>query len=326
LQLFPANQNQAIAALKGHTLQARKRLIDRKSMDWSLAVLVPTKQLMREVSDAFRAEQPSMPAINHHAAIDMAGTVLAAEIIAFLLQPRRTAGDFEEFVGLLCNFFRGKGGDSPSSHDISESLAIEKALQKIFDTARKGQEPPVKSIIRPIRVGYDQCVALKPSGDPDKDWLAIRDMLAGCGCKRLTEVAEEARNVRLLDRGTQLREALSLDWRNSGAYKNALDIVRLAFVQEHFATSTRRESGVVVMNMHKAKGKQFDEVIIFEGWPRYANRKIVSNPHRIVPGNVIGENLTHARYNFRVSVTRAKVQTTIMTPEADPCILLRPQS
>jgi len=322
LYQFPANQNQAMAALKGQVLQARKRLIDKNSKDWSVAVLVPTKQLMREVSDAFRAVQPAMPTINHHAAIDMAGAILAAEIIAFLLQPRR-AGDFEEFVGLLCNFFRGRGGDDPSSTDISQSLAIDKALKKAIEFAKNGKEPPANSIIRRIRAGYDQCAAVNPIGGPDEDWLGIRDVLAGCGCTRLAEVAEEARNVRLLDRGTQLRDALSLDWRNNGAYRNALEIVRQAFVQEHFATSTRRESGVVVMNMHKAKGKQFDEVIIFEGWPRYAKNKIVSNPHRIVPGNMTGEHLTHAKYNFRVSVTRARAQTTIMTPEADPCILLR---
>ena len=322
LHQFRANQNQAMAALKGQVLQARKRLIDNKTKDWSLAVLVPTKQLMREVSNAFRVEQLAMPAINHHAAIDMAGAILAAEIIAFLLQPRRV-GDLEAFVGLLCNFYRGRGGDDPSNRDISESLAIDKASKRAIELAKKGKEPPANSIIRPIHAGYEQCAVFKPSGDPDKDWLAIRNLLAACGCKRLAEVAEEARNVRLLDRGTQLREALSLDWRNSGSYKNALDIVRQAFVQEHFATSARRESGIVVMNMHKAKGKQFDEVIIFEGWPRYAKNQLVLNPHRIVLGNVAGDHLTHAKYNFRVSVTRAKVRTTIMTPEVDPCILLR---
>jgi DNA helicase II / ATP-dependent DNA helicase PcrA len=326
LHLFPANQNQAIAALKAQALQARKRLLENNNTDWSLVILVPTRQLMREVSDAFRTPQPSMPVIHHHAAIDMAGAILAAELIALLLQPRAPTGDFEEFVRLLCDFFRGKGGDDPSNTDIAESVAIEKALRKALELANKGKEPPANSIIHPIRTGYEQCAALQPTGDPDKDWLAVRDIFAGCGCKRLAQVAEEARNVRLLDRGTQLREALSLDWRNNGGYRNALGIVRQAFIQEHFATSTRRESGVVVMNMHKAKGKQFDEVIIFEGWPRYANGQIVSNPHRIVRGNVAGDHVTHARYNFRVSVTRAKVQTTIMTPEADPCILLRPQS
>lgn len=322
LRKFPANQNQAIAALKGETLQARRRLLQEEKPDWSLAILVPTKQLMREVSDAFRTPQPSVPTIDHHAAIDMAGAILAAEFIAFLLQPRQPAGDFEEFVSLLCNFFRGKGGDDPSNVDVGESIAIDKALRKAIERAKEGKEPPANSIIRPIRTGYERCIALHPTGRPEKDWRAIRDMLLECGCKRLRQVGEESRNVRLLDRGTQLREALSLDWRNNGTYRNALDIVRQAFVQEHFAASTRRESGIVVINMHKAKGKQFDEVIIFEGWPRYDRGKLVANPHRIVPGNVAGDQITSARYNFRVSVTRAKARTTIMTPDSDPCILL----
>ena len=316
---YPPNKNQAPHALKIQIYSARERLIKQRGNSWSLAVLVPTKKLMRQVSEVLSQTEPE---IRHYAAIDVEGAILAAEILAFLLQPKLPEENIRELLGLLGNFFRGKGGDTLTAGAIEEVRRIERATEKVVECENTGKKLPQNSILHPILAVYQECRNLKFLGNPEKDWSTVRDILQNSDCKRLRQVAEEARNIRLLGRGTQLREALSQAWRETGAYTDALNIVRKSLAQEHFARSRKPETGIFVMNMHKAKGHQFDEVIIFEGWPRRNRRIIMSNFDRIVRGNRRENDSSYARQNLHVSITRAKSCTTIMTPRNDRCILL----
>jgi DNA helicase II / ATP-dependent DNA helicase PcrA len=325
LHVFEPNENQALALLSGQTLQARRRQLKAGKKDWTVAVLVPTKRMTRQVSDAFRDPLRSMPAIPHTAAVDMEGPVLAAEVIAYLLQQVPGSAGLETSIDLICAFYKGRNGDAPTKGNLAEADSVRKAFDKCTEKEAAGLPPPAKSIFHAMRDAVSTTRALRLTGGPDNDWIAVRTLLEESACPRLKEIASDVRNIRLLERGTALRQSLAQNWRVNGAYRNALTITRQAFVQEHFATASRPERGVIVMNMHKAKGKQFDEVIIFEGWPRFAGRKLVSNPDRIVRNNVITGDMGQARQNFRVSVTRARIQTTVLTPKADPCVLLLPK-
>lgn len=321
---FASNPNQAYASLVAQVLQARQRLIALGRRDWSLAILVPTKRMTRLVSDNLRAPFGNVPPITHTAAVDMEGPILAAEVIAFLLQQRSHSGGFNEFVEVLCSFFDGRGGAAPTKGHLADATRFRSALEKWNECLAKGKAPPGNSVLQATFAVHQAATAIALTGQPDADWAAVRAVLEAGSCTRLAEVAQEARNVRLLERGTQLRQNLLQDWRDTGGYKNALAVTRQAFIQEHFATAHKPESGIVVMNMHKAKGKQFDEVIIFEGWPKRVKGEIVGNPDRIVSGNVNSGAMIQARQNFRVSATRAKIRTTIMSPSDDVCILLIP--
>ncbi|MCJ2011860.1 UvrD-helicase domain-containing protein [Methylobacterium sp. J-076] len=321
---FASNANQAYASLVAQILQGRQRVIALGHRYWSLAILVPTKRMTRLVSDNLRAPFGNVPPITHTAVVDMEGPILAAEVIAFLLQQRRHSGCLDEFVDVLCGFFEGRGGATPTKGHLADAERFRSALDKWNRCLVKGKAPPGNSVLQATFLVHQAATAVALTGQPDADWMAVREVLEAGACSRLAEVALEARSVRLLERGTQLRQSLSQDWRDNGGYKNALAVTRQAFVQEHFATANKPESGIVVMNMHKAKGKQFDEVIIFEGRPKRVKGEIVGNPDRIVGGNVKSGAMTQARQNFRVSVTRAKIRTTIMSPNDDVCVLLTP--
>jgi len=305
------------------TYSARRRLVDSGKKDWSLAVLVPTKKMTLQVSDVFRDPPANMTEVHHSAVLEMEGIILAAQIVAFLMQPDKDGTHFERFLKRICDYFHGRGGDTVTKGDLKTADSIKQAYAEWTARQKAGKAMRQNSVLVSIMQVYGAAMALTRSGDPQKDWLAIRRVLSEGACPRLREAALDARNARLLERGTQLRQGLSQDWRDNGAYKNALEIVEQAFLQEHFSTSARPETGVIVMNMHKAKGRAFDEVIIFEGWPSVAKGQVVANLYRIVQSNLQERINDESRQNFRVSITRARRRTTILTPQNDPCVLLR---
>ena len=322
LQLFEPYPYMAMSKLVTTSYAARGRLVASGKANWSLAILVPTRKMTRLVSDCFRSPPAGMAAIAHTAVIELDAAILGAEIVAHLLQFNGDARHFDQFVYLLCSYFRGKGGDKPTRSALKEADGLADAYAKWCAALASGNPPHAKSVIQSVSTVYQTARAAILTGDPDKDWRTIRAILDDGPCARLRQVGSEVRNIRLLERGTQLRQRLTQDWRTNGAYWNALEIVRLAFVQEHRATGLKPETGVVVMNMHKAKGKQFDEVIIFEGWPVIQRRRIVANPHRIVRGNDRANATEDVRQNLRVSITRGRQRTTVLTPKGDPCVLL----
>lgn len=320
---FESIHIKAITKLITSVYSARARLLRKDKPNWSLAILVPTKKMTRLVSEALHEPPAKLTPVPHSASIDMDAAILAAEVIAHLMEPADDFNHLSTFVDLICNYFEGKGGSQPTQTALKEALRYRKAHAEYMTKTSLGKSVRTTSVIVKIIEVHNLVRNCDLKGDPDSDWNSIRRILASSSCPNLKEIAEEVRNIRLLVRGGNLRKDLANNWREFGSYKESLEIVRRSFIQEHFSKSSKPESGVVVMNMHKAKGKQFDEVIIFEGWPKWVGGEIVANTDRIVWGNANENVNSQARQNFRVSITRGKQKTTILTPVDDCCVLLR---
>lgn len=299
-------------SLKVHIIQACNWLKNTSSSDdWSVAVLVPSNILMLEISDVLQKEQAfsnnkTIPSIPHEVAIDSAGPSLAALFVSLLLEKGSTkACQVIDVLEVLTFHILGrKGGDPPSKADTEVALAIQKFISsgKIIGKNRKALVAECDDIANSVN-------DISFTGNIISDWKSIVETIKKASSPYIIKVVNDVKYLRLLRKGSQLYSSLNSLWRNNNTYLGASDAVSSALTQEHFSMSTKKWSGVNIMTIHKAKGKEFDVVIIYEG--RYQGR-IVSKPERI----------NQSQLNLRVAVTRAKKCAVIMTPKEDPCPLL----
>ncbi|KHM94962.1 UvrD/REP helicase [Xanthomonas vesicatoria] len=296
---------QSLHPLKQRVLRSAGRY--RRRPEWSIAVLVPTNKLAVSVFDYMRREANGLPSYPVDIAVSMEGPMLAGMIIALLLEPK------------VSN--QSLGADVLDAMALLETGRKERASATAIETARKlrGRAARVRqrgeaSYGQAVGAGVRQLVAdveaLELSGDPFSDWLSIRNLMTSNARPEIQAVATEARHMRLLRRGTQIETRLAEAWRVHGSYLNARELLRAALVEDQFAASSRTQQGVIVMTIHKAKGKEFDEVVVFEDlYNRYLR-------------NHGADSERSARFNLHVAATRARSAVAIMTPSRDPCRLL----
>lgn len=297
--------------IKYAVLQAINRLNKEQIPEWSIAVLVPTNALMLDVSDTLLKKQTLknkkvFPSISHEVAIETAGPSLACLFVAGLLDGGSiNSCTIEATMQSIINHVAGRHGSKPVP---KKELEFVSGIENYLLT-KKIQGKNRKALIDECSNLVDAVNEISFSGNIIADWKMLTGLLEHYQSDYLRHIENDAKYIRLLQRGTQLYSSLDGIWRETHTYKGAVDAVSNALTQEHFAMSTRKWNGVNVMTIHKAKGKEFNEVIIYEGV--YQNR-IVSAPERI----------DQARLNLRVAVTRAKKYAVILTPENDPCPLI----
>lgn len=266
---------------------------------WSIAILVKTKAETLQVSTYFTSIN-----INHDVIIDPAGPSLAASFIAKLMEPINDGIiSIDKIIKELLNHIKGRkekltGADGKICQVLEQFLETQKVRGK-------NNQQLINDILKLIE-GRQEIIF---SGVPEEDWLKVRSIFQSLTSQSLKDVYEDAKFLRLLNKGAILREKLAKVWRDNQCYHNAAQSVDEALTQEHFAMSSRKYNGIYVMNIHKSKGKEFDEVIIWED----AFKSLVKQ--NINP-------TSNDRILLRVAITRSRSHSTILTPQRNPCILL----
>jgi DNA helicase II / ATP-dependent DNA helicase PcrA len=292
-------QDEPLSPVKHATLAARQRLYRDGGDGWSLAVLVKSRDMMLQVSGYF-GSSGRLPEIPHDVLIDPEGPALAAVLIGGLLEGAAHPDDLKaRLLGDIIDHIRGRNGGDINQADLKLAGAL--SAHQNGGAIRGSTRIALMADIEAIATGR---MGLVLTGDPEADWLAVRQLIDTVGHSKLKQVADDARFVRLLNLGTQLRENLIARWRAGGSYVGAREIVSGALLQEHFSASTRVWTGVNVMTIHKSKGKEFDEVIVFEGW----------RTGRLLRDNANARDREQARLALRVAITRARNRTIVLTP------------
>lgn len=296
----------SLRPLKEKVLEAANRL--RRRDTWSLAVLVPSNTLAAAAFDYMQGAEHGLPRYPVDIVVSAEGPMLAGMLIALLLEPRTS--DIELGVAVLDALAAFEVGRSERAS--ATAIARSQRMRTLATAVRtRGDRGYGATGIGPgIRQLLIEVAHLQLTGDPVSDWRAVRTVIAASARAELQSVAKEARHMRLLRRGAQIEAALADAWRTHGAYVDARSLLRAAVVEDQFAATGRAHQGVSVMTIHKAKGKEFDEVIVFEGpFQRYFVQR---GP----------DSERSARFNLHVAATRARSHLTVMTPALDPCHLL----
>lgn len=276
--------------------------------NWSIAILFPSKKQVIQAYKYFSLYRKNKSnSYTLDLITDSEHQELAGYLFATLLEKFTSSEEVEkQIIEHLISYLRGRRGDKkPSKKDLNLSDALKKILEKGHIRGKQREK-----LIDEVKKISHQIFKYAPTGSPRTDWMNNLNLFEKSESKVLLEVSEDAKYIRLPDNGLQLISMLGESWREHGYYHEAGELFRKAIANERLLDDRTKPVQINIMNIHKAKGKQFDEVFLFEG--RHSGRFVHNE-------NDISEN---DKISLKVAVTRAKKKVTILSPIEKKCPLL----
>lgn len=282
----------------------RKAGIERPTV----AVLCRSNPFVAQLSaillEPHKYKETTLKPVEHDVLWDADLSAAAAQVVGSVLEwPGKAPGAAARATLLaIAHYYRIKNAESPSQSAADAARRFSEAA----DAVREGKPPRIKAAKEVLKAREN---GLAFSGDPVADWRLARRVLQEN--KALAEVFREARMVRMFRATDALGNGLSTLWLASSNYGGAADLVKRVLDRERLLSADRDPQGCVLMTIHKAKGKEFDGVVLVEG--AYAS-PFYSTSYEKPP-------YERSRRILRVGITRARKLVTIVRPHNAPALV-----
>ena len=293
---FPATAHAAVI----WTFSAlRKKGVEKPSV----AVLSRSNSLISDLSvilsESHTYNNQALSIVEHDVVWDAELSAAAAVVVASILEWRTgpATESLARTLRVIAGFYKLKNAEQQNNTAAENARKYDEAAAKVA----KGEEPRIKAA-KALVAAYAIGVTL--IGEPVADWKVARRLLQDIPA--LGELFREVRLVRFFRATDALASGLGERWLASSSYAGASDLVKRILEQERLVAAERdTQSGCILMNMHKAKGKEFDAVVLVEG----AFKSSFFDERTELPP------FERSRRLLRVGLTRARTLVTIVRPQ-----------
>ena len=277
----------------------------------TIAILTDTGRNALRASNALNAlgEANAGKPVPHKLHFDEAEALLTARLAAFLLEPKYASREDDDIANCMELLARAKRASGRGKTEVD-------TLLRQATEMRAGKSPKV-NIVKAFRAILCSLREVGFTGDPAADWLTVKRTLRDSGHKDLLRAAQQLDFLVAFQRGHRISAALSEEWLRDGAYTRARAALDIALTQEQILDGAD-SLGVHVMNVHKAKGKQFDGVILVRE-ARHTKDSVESN--FVWRGDE--DPYAKSRRLLRVAATRARESLVLLDPRWPDCPLLK---
>jgi DNA helicase-2/ATP-dependent DNA helicase PcrA len=270
-------------------------------VDPCVAVLCRSNSFVAELS-AILAEthmwkNQTLSPVDHDVVWDAELSAAAAIVVASILEwPVAPAVvGVARTLRCIATYYKLKNAEEPTKAAAENARKFEESARAVAH----GNTPRIKAA-KALVAAY--ATGITQVGDPVADWREARRQLREI--QGLNELFREVRLVRLFRATDALASALAARWLESSSYAGASTLVKRILDQERLIAAERDPQGCILMNMHKAKGKEFDGVVLVEGAFKsgFFDERYEKPPYE------------RSRRLLRVALTRARTLVTIVRP------------